>query len=219
MNQEMSPDVTLETLCDMIIDNRKVSDELGCMAKERIAITMMAILCYASEFGCQKASETFPEYISCFTSVSPGFAKLFSHMMLAEVAIEPKYNESFYVEMFNKWCHKTMDDCEVVDGHRNIHNIPDSWVRINGVEIPVEVKLGKFNKSAMMQLNRYMREFNCKYGVAVGRCATVDIPENVFFVSNDDLDMIEATGGDYDGFVTQFRGLYPGTNDYWGEQG
>ena len=64
---------------------------------------------------------------------------------------------------------------------------PDSWVRMNGNNIPVEIKLGKFDAKALKQLQRYMSVYESSLGIAVGERATVDLPENVIFISTKEL--------------------------------
>ena len=49
-------------------------------------------------------------------------------------------------------------------------------------EIPVEVKYGKFDKKALKQLERYMKVYKCKMGIAIGNNLEVNIPENIKFV-------------------------------------
>ncbi|WP_439864550.1 hypothetical protein [Pseudomonas antarctica] len=52
---------------------------------------------------------------------------------------------------------------------------------VDGV-IPVEVKVGAFNASALRQLQRYMAKYKSDTGVAVGRELLVQLPSNVRFI-------------------------------------
>lgn len=100
-------------------------------------------------------------------------------------------NEYYYHYLFNKYAPKIIDRCKIIKGKYNAHNQPDSWIELNGEEIPVEIKYRCFNKSALKQLQRYMTAFDAKKGVAVGRTLTVELPDNIIFVSNDELDFYD----------------------------
>ena len=79
------------------------------------------------------------------------------------------------------------DNAKVIRRKNNPRHIPDSWVRIDDEDIPVEVKLHKFNSKALNQLQRYMDIYGCSKGIAVGEKATVDLPDNIIFVSIDEI--------------------------------
>lgn len=64
---------------------------------------------------------------------------------------------------------------------------PDRWLAIVNEEIPVEFKLHKFNSSALKQLKRYIQNYNCKFGVAIGENLTVSLPDNIVFISVNDI--------------------------------
>ena len=51
-------------------------------------------------------------------------------------------------------------------------------------KIPVEVKVHDFNNSDLRQLNRYIKAFNCKEGIAIAPKVKegVVIPQNISFV-------------------------------------
>ena len=72
------------------------------------------------------------------------------------------------------------------------HNIPDAWVEIAGVRIPVEMKLHNFNQAAIDQLNRYIEFYKipgCVFprGIAVGAALTATLPQDMIFISIQDL--------------------------------
>ena len=94
-------------------------------------------------------------------------------------------NEFYYQKLFK-------DNVKLILGKQykllknkknNPHHIPDAWVEMNGEEIPVEVKRGCFDKKALRQLKRYMFVYQSKQGIAVAKELTVDLPENIIFVS------------------------------------
>lgn len=49
-------------------------------------------------------------------------------------------------------------------------------------DVPVEVKIGAFNVTALRQLNRYMASYRAEKGIAVGRELTVDLPPHICFI-------------------------------------
>lgn len=57
---------------------------------------------------------------------------------------------------------------------------PDRWMLHNGEYVPVEMKFGKFDQKALNQLQRYMKVYGCKEGIAVAEEFTVDLPKNVY---------------------------------------
>jgi hypothetical protein len=48
-------------------------------------------------------------------------------------------------------------------------------------KIPVEVKIGDFNASALRQLQRYMSKYKSERGVAVGKRLLVELPDGITF--------------------------------------
>ena len=72
------------------------------------------------------------------------------------------------------------------------HNIPDAWVEITGVCIPVEMKLHNFNQAAVDQLRRYIDFYKVPVavfprGIAVGASLTATLPQDMIFISLQDL--------------------------------
>lgn len=53
--------------------------------------------------------------------------------------------------------------------------------------IPVEFKLREFNNSALTQLNRYINFYNCEYGIAIGSELTIELLNNIWFISLSDI--------------------------------
>lgn len=96
-------------------------------------------------------------------------------------------NEFYYQKLFNT-VYPNMANVKVIDVKHDGENIPDSWVLKGENKIPVEVKKYDFDKKALMQLKRYMRIYQSKYGIAVAKSLTVDIPDNITFVSINDLE-------------------------------
>lgn len=89
-------------------------------------------------------------------------------------------------ELFKKR-YPLISGAEIINVQSNKQDIPDVWVLENGLKIPVEIKKGRFNKSALRQLKRYINAYNCSFGIAVGEEVTVDLPGNIKFVSIDQL--------------------------------
>lgn len=72
------------------------------------------------------------------------------------------------------------------------HNIPDAWVEIAGVCIPVEMKLHNFNQAAVDQLRRYIDFYKVPVavfprGIAVGASLTATLPQDMIFISLQNL--------------------------------
>lgn len=97
-------------------------------------------------------------------------------------------NEFTIQALFNSYADCVIPGAKVVKKKNDRHNVPDSWIELDGEEIPVEVKYGNFNKRAMDQLNRYVNAYSCKRGVAVGRALTTEFPEGYIFVSIEELE-------------------------------
>lgn len=96
-------------------------------------------------------------------------------------------NEYSLQSAFKKCADKVIEGSKLIKGPYDRHNIPDAWLEINGEKIPVEVKLSEFNQKAADQLNRYVSTFGSKYGVAVARELTCELPKNYIFVSSDEV--------------------------------
>lgn len=56
-----------------------------------------------------------------------------------------------------------------IKSRSNQQHMPDGWVEIEGVAIPVEIKRDEFNVAAARQLARYMTEYGIPRGIAVAR--------------------------------------------------
>lgn len=70
-------------------------------------------------------------------------------------------------------------NAEIIKCKNDPKNKPDFWVVSSEGTMPVECKLGAFDKKALNQLQRYMGFYNCDKGVAVAVDFTCDIPENI----------------------------------------
>ena len=62
------------------------------------------------------------------------------------------------------------------------------WLRNNMQEIPVEVKKFEFGRAALKQLLRYMKFYKCDKGIAVAKKLIVELPENIRFISIEELE-------------------------------
>lgn len=94
--------------------------------------------------------------------------------------------EFYYQDLFNKNYSKVRKG-KVVKNKCNGKDIPDSWVFRDGHLIPVEVKLNSFDKKALKQLNRYIKVYGCKYGIAVANKLTTELPKEIEFISHNEL--------------------------------
>ena len=70
----------------------------------------------------------------------------------------------------------------------NPDHIPDGWIELNGVAMPVEIKRDTFNAAAARQLARYMTEYSAPRGVAVAREISCERDPRVIYVQCDAFD-------------------------------
>lgn len=97
-------------------------------------------------------------------------------------------SEKDYYPMFDKQIKKINNQqIYVIDHKNNIQHIPDRWINIGIEEIPVEFKLNYFNDSALKQLNRYINFYKSSYGIAIGRELRVSLPNNICFISLEEI--------------------------------
>ena len=96
---------------------------------------------------------------------------------------EMQKDEIYYQNVFKSHCK------EILGNGYNLYDMkilkpkrPDAWVEYNGIIIPVEMKIGKFNKTALGQLQGYMELYKCDYGIAIGLKSSVCFPSNIKFV-------------------------------------
>lgn len=94
---------------------------------------------------------------------------------LSEYAIHGYFKENHKTILGNEYSLKKIKT--------NGKDIPDAWVKYKSELIPVEVKKSEFDKKALKQLLRYMSSYNCGSGIAIGRELSVDIPQNIKFIS------------------------------------
>ena len=78
-------------------------------------------------------------------------------------------------------------NARVIKKKNSPRHMPDRWVSIEGNIMPVEIKLHKFDRRALSQLKRYMDFYNCTHGIAVAKSLDVKLPENITFISTDEL--------------------------------
>ena len=95
-------------------------------------------------------------------------------------------NEFTYQELFKRNYNK-LNKGEIINRKNNKTDIPDAWVKRNNEYIPVEVKQYKFNNKALEQLQRYIKVYKCKKGIAVAQELDVNIPDNIEFISIKEL--------------------------------
>ena len=92
-------------------------------------------------------------------------------------------DELYYQSIFKSHVKEILgEEYNIVDIKSDGRNIPDAWVS-DGIEnIPVEMKIGTFNKKALIQLQRYLNKYKCNKGIAIGRELSVEMPNNIQFV-------------------------------------
>lgn len=75
----------------------------------------------------------------------------------------------------------------IIEKKNHPKHIPDRWMNIYSNIIPVEFKLNSFNGSALKQLQRYIKFYNCDYGIAIGSRLTIKLPDNIWFIALSDI--------------------------------
>lgn len=108
---------------------------------------------------------------------------------VTEASLYPKFNEAIVALSEGK---AVPIKVAMDQGHR-----PDSWVRMHGENIPVEIKLGSFDHKACRQLRRYMAFYGSSKGIAVGAQLTTCLPDSITFISIDEMEkaLLEMDGG------------------------
>lgn len=93
-------------------------------------------------------------------------------------------DELYYQSVFKSHVKEILgEEYNIIDIKSDGRNIPDAWVS-NGIEnIPVEMKIGTFDKKALSQLQRYLNKYNCEKGIAIGKEPSIEIPNNIQFVN------------------------------------
>ena len=99
-------------------------------------------------------------------------------------------NEFKYHKLF-KQVYNKLNKGVIVNRKNNTTDIPDAWVKRDNEYIPVEIKKYKFDNKALEQLNRYINTYKCKYGIAVAQELSVPLPNNIEFISIDELKKIK----------------------------
>lgn len=112
----------------------------------------------------------------------------------SKFACTPHEKTEFYLqELFKKHAEYLVQGSQLIKKKHDGKNIPDAWLRIGDVEIPVEMKKGNFDKNALMQLQRYMTAYNSIAGIAVGKKLTVNLPKGIMFIPSRAVFEAEAT--------------------------
>lgn len=105
-----------------------------------------------------------------------------------EITVDNQNNEFRIHQKFNEQVNELFgSDAKIIKRINDIHHQPDSWVSIYGENIPVEMKLNKFNQKALNQLLRYMKFYDSPKGIAVGSELDIDLPKNINFISTNQL--------------------------------
>jgi hypothetical protein len=93
-----------------------------------------------------------------------------------------KKNEFDLHKKFKSMVSTLIPGAKIILFKNNKEHIPDFWVDVNGLRSPVEIKYGKFGFSALKQLKRYMKFYDCKSGYAVARELTCTLPNSITFI-------------------------------------
>lgn len=102
-------------------------------------------------------------------------------------------DEAYFNLLFNLHADKIIPGGLVIRKSPTAHDRPDSWIRLNGEDIPVEIKIHCFNDKALKQLTRYMTVFKANRGIAVGKSLSVELSSNISFIGLDELEKFDTS--------------------------
>lgn len=106
-----------------------------------------------------------------------------SEAILTNLTNYYQFKEKYVHVWFKKNLKKLLGkDYELAIVRSNRKHQPDVWVKKNGENIPVECKLGDFDKKALKQIQRYMDFYSAKEGIAVAKNLKCELPQNVLFI-------------------------------------
>ncbi|MBO1582669.1 hypothetical protein [Bacillus sp. XF8] len=175
-----------------MIDDVKVytvfeNDKVSHLLIDGVKVDRYELLAMANEAGYENekfawqlmnlASSLFhPDDDSTFNSLYSAVA-----MHITYLNMENEFNiHSLFDKRIKEVFH---EDAVIVKRKNDQKHQPDSWVKLNDKYIPVEMEKGAFDKKALNQLKRYMEVYSSVEGIAVGSKLTVDLPENITFIS------------------------------------
>lgn len=175
-------------------DNLKHTSTMDQFKLLGIAAHTLSQITSASEYGLDsKYLWKWMREVSGFFHPlnSESFNELY--MMASEEIVNSTIrNEYYYHDLFKHNISKLMLGAKIIDRKNNGKDIPDAWVEFKNELIPVEIKVKMFDRRAKAQLERYMNAYKCRYGIAVGKQLTTDLPNNIAYISTSDLDSIDS---------------------------
>ena len=99
-----------------------------------------------------------------------------------------KKDEIYYQGVFKSHCKEILGEgYEIYNKKDLLSKRPDAWISYKDKIMPVEMKMGIFNHSALKQLQDYMNMYGCSYGIAIGSKTTVEIPDNITFIKMEEV--------------------------------
>lgn len=97
-------------------------------------------------------------------------------------------DELYYQEVFKENCKNILGEEYEIYNKKNLQRKrPDAWVIKDHKEIPVEMKVHEFNKTAFKQLLNYMKMYKCDNGIAIGKPCDIKLPDNILFIDIKDV--------------------------------
>lgn len=110
----------------------------------------------------------------------------------AELIRNHSENEFCYHKLFKEHISELINGAEITNVKTINKNYPDAWVRLGGLNIPVEIKKNRFDASALKQLTRYINTYGSSYGIAVASSLNVELPSNITFISVSEMKALES---------------------------
>jgi len=174
--------LTLKRLLEMAKDERN-NDKI-----------IMELLRFTFELCENDRHEDALKYTRLFSSIE-GCGDLFFSLenLIQETylynILKQRDNEATLVSHFKARYKDVLgSEYEKIEVKQNPKHRPDMWLKHNNKKIPVEAKRGRFDKKALLQLQRYMDFYKCAYGIAVASELTVELPENILFISSFEIE-------------------------------
>ena len=109
--------------------------------------------------------------------------------VVKHIALEKRETEIYIHNLFTEKYNK-LGNGKIIRKKNNPKFIPDAWVRINGEDVPVEIKRDIFNKSALNQLLGYMEFYTAKREIPVAKKLSVELPDEIEFIPISRLESI-----------------------------
>lgn len=118
----------------------------------------------AMEIVRERLPENLPDFgLACLRIA---VVELIAHHMVAQSfkGTEFDVHRHFWANL-----ERYLPGAKRIKSQSNRRHMPDGWIEMNGVAVPVEIKRDAFDGAASRQLTRYMFEYGTTKGIAVAK--------------------------------------------------